>query len=226
MSLPIELYYHLAEQSDNATRLTLNQVSRDFRIATATCLSTRIEVGNMAKQNVVRAILAPISFRAISELLESQSVYCGDTLREIYLRCAQEGNYTISIPTLAPMPFLTTLDLQGDAFSVPRSQRWSIEGASVEEICKSATNLEQLKLASVNHASDAMLFISSLSKLRSLSLTMGPEQSFRSRRDGIKVECPKLEQLQIANYHEEYIPVLVTGQVKVEARGHVRVSLK
>lgn len=173
----------------------------------------------------VNALLAPISFRAISELLESQSVYSSDTLREIYLRCAQDGpQYTISIPTLVPMPNLYILDLQGDSFNVVRSQRWPIEGASVEEICRNAPNLVQLKLASVNRVSEAVLSINRLSKLRFLSLTMGPEQSFKSRRNGIRIDCPNLDHLQVANYHEKSIRVIVgcrSGNVRVEARGHI-----
>ena len=97
----------------------------------------------MQLQNVQFAILSALFFRSLPELLESLSVYSGDTIREVYMRCAQEGpNYSLSIPTLIPMPHLTVLDLQGDAFHMVRSHWWSLEGATVEEICRNAENLQ------------------------------------------------------------------------------------
>ena len=95
----------------------------------------------------------------------------------------------------------------------------------MEEICRNAENLSVLKLASVNRASEAMEAINRLPKLRFLSVTFGPEQSFCSRRDGVRVEGRELERLQVANYHEAQIKVVVAKKaVQVEMRGHVAIK--
>jgi hypothetical protein len=97
------------------------------------------------------------------------------------------------------------LDLQDDAFNVGCSNRWSIEGASTEVVVENMPNLFNLSLASVNNVEEAMVYIKRLQKLRRLSLTFGPVQSLRSKREGIKVEgCEALEKLEVANYYEEY----------------------
>ncbi len=224
MSISPELYHHIAEQADHTTRLVLRSANSDWLNATAKHLLLCITIENMQLQNVRFAILQALSFRLLPELLESLSVYSGDTIQEIYMRCAQEGpNDSLSIPTLVPMPHLTVLDLQGDAFHVVRSQRWSIDGVSVQEICRNAENLSVLKLASVNRASEAMAAINRLPKLRFLSVTMGPEQSFKSRREGIRFEGRELEQLQVANYHEARVKVVVGKHVAIEARGNVEI---
>jgi hypothetical protein len=226
--IPIELYHNIAQHCDHNTRLSLNQVNKDFKQTVERHMLTRISVENMSLQNVVYALIDTVSFRAIPEILESLSVYSCNTIREIHLRCAQDGNYSIAFPTLVPMPNLYTLDLQGDAFNVVRSQRWSIEGASIETIVENAPNLYNLSLASVNNAEEAMRYIQRLKKLRCLSLTLGPVQSFRSRREGLKVEgCEALEKLEVANYHEEHVRVIVVvGMKVVEVVGRGRVEIE
>jgi hypothetical protein len=190
---------------------------------------TRIGVENMFSQNVVYALIDTLSFRAIPEILDSLSFFSGATIREIHLRCAQDGNYSIAFPPkLVPMPYLHTLDLQGDAFNVGRSNRWSIDGASMEVIVENMPNLFNLSLASVNNVDEAMGYIKRLQKLRYLSLTLGPVQSLRSKREGVKVEgCEALEKLEVANYHEEYVRLIVVVGVKVmEVVGRGRVEVE
>lgn len=84
----------------------------------------------------------------------------------------------------------------------------------MQRICK-------LKLALVNRSSEALAFMRRLSMLRFLSVMLGAEQIFRSRP--IRVERLKLEQLQVANYHEARVRVAVDKLARVKARGGVDV---
>jgi hypothetical protein len=234
MSIPVELYRTVAQFCNHDTRLALRQVSQHFKLAVQPFISVRVTDDNVQHlEGTICAILAPAS--DILQLLESLSVYAGDTLQDLSSTPPSTctNSIVVAFPTLVPMPRLKRLDLVGHPLHLVghplHHQPWSIQGASVQHLVENAPNLEHLALPSVNDAAAAVRAINrGLSKLRSLSMVLGPQQTFAStvKREGVKVDCPLLQVLHVANYHDGTAPVkfLVKCTVQTSTSGNVLVE--
>ena len=234
MSIPVELYRTVAQFCNHDTRLALRQVSQHFKLAVQPFISVRVTDDNVQHlEGTICAILAPAS--DILQLLESLSVYAGDTLQDLSSTPPSTctNSIVVAFPTLVPMPRLKRLDLVGHPLHLVghplhHHQPWSIQGASVQHLVENAPNLEHLALPSVNDAAAAVRAINrGLSKLRSLSMVLGPQQTFAStvKREGIKVDCPLLQVLHVANYHDGTpVKFIVKRTVQTSTSGNVLVE--
>jgi hypothetical protein len=96
-----------------------------------------------------------------------------------YLEDSKEEVYWSIPKELQSMPFLAKLDLQpsGDY------AKFHLDGRSIYKLVQCAPNLEELYLEGVNYAQDALNSLQKLSKLKFLSITLGPEQCSFQRLD-------------------------------------------